>query len=201
MKYPKDENAQFALALNITKGLIAHPDIYPEPPIKPSDMQAKIDLYTAKRDAANVFAMQAVQATEEKNAALEDLNEANKSEIRYAENTTDFNDDELKLISWGGRAASVKLQVPGACRALEVVKQGDGWIFLDWKEPSDGGKPAAYKLQRSADGGTTWTDVGTAIPSEYTLHNQPTGAKLLYQVVATNRTGDGLPSNAVSVSL
>ena len=33
----------------------------------------------------------------------------------------------------------------GQARTLEAPRQGDGWVFLDWKEPVDGGKVAAYR--------------------------------------------------------
>ena len=72
---------------------------------------------------------------------------------------------------------------------------------MDWKEPADGGKVATYVIQRSEDGGTSWVVAGASVPSEYTLYNQPTNKPLLYQVVAVNRAGEGMPSNVVSVTL
>ncbi|GAH32302.1 unnamed protein product, partial [marine sediment metagenome] len=91
----------------------------------------------------------AAQATSEtaiaiKNEALSDLTEALKSNIRYAENTVDYDDDKLKLIGWAGKKTTTVLTPPGQARLLEAPKQGKGWLFLDWKAPVDGGKPAAY---------------------------------------------------------
>jgi hypothetical protein len=34
---------------------------------------------------------------------MENLTDAMKSDIRYAENKVDFDDDKLKLISWTGK--------------------------------------------------------------------------------------------------
>ena len=80
--------------------------------------------------------------------ALEDMVEAMKSDIRYAENTVNYDDDKLKLIGWAGRKAATPLAVPSQTRLLEAPKQGAGWLFLDWKKPSDGGAVSAYKVMR-----------------------------------------------------
>lgn len=63
--------------------------------------------------------------------------------IRYAENTTDFDDDKLKLIGWAGKAAAPPLALPGQARLLEAPRQDAGWVFLDFKSPADGGKVSA----------------------------------------------------------
>ncbi len=58
-----------------------------------------------RRYRENLIAKQAAveAATTAKDEALEELVEAMKSDIRYAENTVDFDDDKLKLIGWAGR--------------------------------------------------------------------------------------------------
>ncbi|MBN1943224.1 MAG: hypothetical protein JW849_08015 [Phycisphaerae bacterium] len=52
--------------------------------------------------------------------------DAMKSDLRYAENTVDYDDEKLKLIGWAGRYKSTPLAVPGQCRLLEIIKQGEG---------------------------------------------------------------------------
>ena len=42
--------------------------------------------------------------------------------------------------------------LPGQVRTLEVLREGKGWLFLDWKEPVDGGRPAAYKVRHRSPG-------------------------------------------------
>ena len=64
-------------------------------------------------------------------------------DLRYAENTVGMDDNKLKLLGWGGRKAPSALDVPGQCRVLEAPREGEGWIFLDWKAPVGGGKVAA----------------------------------------------------------
>lgn len=199
MQYPNTEDSQLALAMRVAHSLDRQSAVFPNPPVPSAELQALINVYQAKRQMADNMNAQAQMATHSKDEALEALNAALKSDLRYAENEVNFNNEQLELIGWGGYAAPASLQPPGEPRTLEVVRQGEGWVYLDWKEPSDGGKVAAYKIQRSADGALTWKDVAITIISEYTLHNQLRGRNLLYQVVATNKAGDGKPSNVVGV--
>jgi len=140
-------------------------------------------------------------ATATKDEALEELIEAIKADICYAENTVNFDDDKLKLIGWAGKKAATPLARPGQARLLEAPKQGAGWCFLDWKAPFDGGKPKAYKIQRRLRSGGSWQDIATAIITEATLVEQPQKQDLEYRVIAVNRAGEGSPSNTAMVVL
>ena len=124
-----------------------------------------------------------------------------KSDIRYAENTVDFDDDKLKLIGWAGRKAKTPLAPPGQARLLETPKQGAGWVFLDWKKPSDGGTVSAYKVMRRERPEGPWEEVATAVITEATLVDQPRGKELEYRIIAVNKAGDGEPSNTAMVVL
>lgn len=124
-----------------------------------------------------------------------------KIDLRYAENIVDCDDEKLKLIGWAGRHKPTPLAVPGQCRLFEIVKQGEGWLTLDWKAPADGGKPAAYEIQRRERAGGTWQLAATAMTTEATLVDQPCGKELEYQVIAINKTGPGEPSNTVMLVL
>ena len=181
--------------------LLNNQPVFPQPPVHPIQLlinkltyQTQQGLFLAARAAAE-------QATGDKDDALENLIEALKDDIRYAENTVDFDDDKLKLIGWAGRKAPTALQPPGQSRLLEAPKQGAGWVFLDWKAPADGGKPAAYKVQRRNRPSGPWENVATAILSEITLVDQPEKTELEYRVIAINKAGEGTPSNTVLVVL
>ena len=115
-----------------------------------------------------------------------------KADLRYAENTVDFDDHRLKLIGWGGRKAKTSLEAP---------RQDEGWIFLDWKEPMDGGKVAAYKVQRRERPSGPWSEAGMAIESEITLSSQERGKEWEYRVIAVNKAGEGQPGNTVMAAL
>lgn len=199
MQYPNTEDSQLALAMRVAQSLSRSLATFPYPPVPPAEMQQLISAYQKKRELADNMIARAQMATHEKDEALDALNNALKSNLRYAENEVNFNNEFLKLIGWGSQAAPVLLLPPGEPRTLEVVRQGEGWVYLDWKEPAEGGKVAAYKVQRSMDGAMSWKDAAVTIGSEYTLHDQPRGKNILFQVVAINRAGEGKPSNVVGV--
>ncbi len=200
-RFPLKEAEVVALAEAMITGLADNAAIYPAPPVAP------VDLTTAKNDyitALNV-AIAARAATEAatttKDDALEDLADAMKTDIRYAENTVDFDDDKLKLIGWAGKKVSTPLAIPGQTRLLEAPRQGDGWVFLDWKAPIDGGAPAAFRVMRRERPTGAWEDVATAVITEATLVEQPKTKELEYRIVAVNKAGEGEPSNTEMVVL
>ena len=157
--------------------------------------------YMSFRDTAMAKQAATEQATADKDDALEDLVDAMKDDIRYAENTVDYDDDKLKLIGWAGRSTATALAVPGQARLLEAPRQGEGWVFLDWKKPADGGRPAAYKVMRRERPAGPWEEVATAVITEATLVDQPRGKEFEYRIVAVNKAGDGEPSNTAMVVL
>lgn len=203
-RFPRTEAEIVTLAQAMVSGLTGTeglPNVYPSPPVAPAELTALINAYTTARNAAIAAQAAAEQATTAKDEALEDLADAMKSDIRYAENTVDFDDDKLKLIGWAGRKAATPLAPPGQARLLEAPKQGEGWVFLDWKAPIDGGAPAAYKVMRRERPAGLWEDAATAVITEATLVEQPRGKELEYRIIAVNKAGDGVPSNTAMVVL
>jgi len=198
-RFPKKEAQIAALAEQLWRGLLDNNAIFSQPPVHPILIRIRKIIYQSRHD--NFLAAQAAaeQATTDKTEALEELIEAMKADIRYAENTVNFDDDKLKLIGWAGKKAKTPLTSPGQVRLLEASKQGKGWLFLDWKAPADGGKPKAYKVQRRSGG--SWADVATAILSEITLVDQPEKTELEYRIIAVNKSGEGQASNTVRVVL
>ena len=200
-RFPRTEAEVVALAEAMVSGLTANAAIYPAPPVAPLDLTALMNGYTTAKNAAIAAQAAAEDATTSKDEALEDLADAMRSDIRYAENTVDFDDDKLKLIGWAGRKAATPLASPGQARSLEAPKQGEGWVFLDWKAPIDGGVVSAYKVMRRERPAGPWEEVATAVISEATLVEQPRGKELEYRIIAVNKAGDGEPSNTAMVVL
>ena len=200
-RFPRTEAEVIALAQSMVSGLTANAAIYPAPPVAPLDLGALVSAYTTAKNAAIAAQAAAEDATASKDDALEDLADAMKSDIRYAENTVDFDDDKLKLIGWAGKKAPTPLAPPGQTRLLEAPRQGDGWVFLDWKAPIDGGAPSAYKVMRRERPAGAWQDVATAVITEATLVEQPKGKELEYRIIAVNKAGEGEPSNTEMVVL
>lgn len=200
-RFPRTEPEILALAEVMEIGLLNNMAIYPSPPVIPPMLAGLRSAYTNAVNVTVAAQAAAEAATADKDDALDDLVDALKSDINYAENTVDGDDDKLKLIGWAGRKSATALQVPGQSRLLEAPKQGDGWVFLDWKKPSDGGKPAAYKVMRRERPDGPWSEVATAVITEATLVEQPKGNELEYRIVAVNKAGDGEPSNTAMVVL
>ena len=200
-RFPSKEAEVIALAQAMAAGLSANAGIYTAPPVLPAALTAFVSDYTASKNAAIAAVAAAEAAIAGKDDALATLVEAMKSDLRYAENTVNFDDDKLKLIGWAGRSSGTALQIPGQSRLLEAPKQGEGWVFLDWKAPADGGAPAAYRVMRRKRPAGLWEEVATAVATEATLVEQPRGEELEYRVVAVNKAGDGEPSNTVMAVL
>ena len=200
-QFPIKESEIIVLAQDIAAGLTANAAVYPAPPIAPADLQTRMGAYITARDAAVAAQAAAEQATATKTEALQALTDDMKADLRYAENTVNYDDAKLKLIGWGGRKAKTSLEAPGQCRTLEAPREGEGWLFLDWKEPVDGGAVAAYKIQRRLRPDGPWTDIGLAMESEITLTNQERGKEWEYRVIAVNKAGEGQPSNTVMAVL
>ena len=200
-RFPRTEAEVIALAEAMITGLTANAVLYPAPPVAVLDLTAAKTAYITALNAAIAAKAVAEAATTSKDDVLEDLVDAMKSDIRYAENTVDFDDDKLKLIGWAGKKAPTPLAVPGQTRLLEAPRQGDGWVFLDWKAPIDGGAPSAYKVTRRERPAGAWEDIATAVITEATLVEQPKGKELEYRIIAVNKAGDGEPSNTEMVVL
>ncbi len=200
-RFPLKEAEVVALAEAMITGLTSNAVLYPAPPVAVLDLATAKTAYITALNAAIAAAAAAEAATTSKDDVLEDLVDAMKSDIRYAENTVDFDDDKLKLIGWAGKKAPTPLAIPGQTRLLEAPRQGDGWVFLDWKAPIDGGAPSAYKVTRRERPAGAWEDIATAVITEATLVEQPKGKELEYRIIAVNKAGDGEPSNTEMVVL
>ena len=200
-RFPDREAQIKALAQNIVTGLTENAADFPAPPVVALDLQALLDSFITLCDEQTAAQATAEQATETKRAALTELATAMKADLRYAEDAVDYNDAKLTALGWGGKAAPTALAVPGQPRALEAPQQGEGWVFLDWKKPADGGAVAAYKIERREQPTGAWMMVNMAIESEATLNNQERGKDWEYRIVATNKAGESVPSNTVAAVL
>jgi len=200
-RFPKREPEIMALAEQLVNGFRINLALFPALPVQWWLLDSKNRTFRARRDNSIAANAAAEQSIADKDDALENLTEALKSNLRYAENTVNFDDDKLKLLGWSGKDTPTALLPPGEVRQLEAPKQGDGWLFLDWKAPADGGKVSAYKIQRRNRPEGAWQEVGTAIETESTLVDQPLKTELEYRIIAINKSGDGSPSNTVMAVL
>lgn len=198
-RFPDREAEIKALAQTIITGLTDNPD-FPNPPVSPAELQAELDSFISLCDTQIADQAKSQQSTEAKQAGRDLLTDSMKSELRYAEDAVDGNNAKLAALGWSGKAAPTHLQPPGQPRTLEAPRQGEGWLFLDWKAPAEGGKAAFYRLERRLTGGA-WELAGMAVDSEVMLVNQERGKELEYRVIAVNKAGESGPSNAVTAVL
>jgi len=199
--FPRTEAQIKALAQTMVTGLTESAADFPSPPVLAADLQALLDSFITLCDEQVGALAAAEQATQTKAAGLEELVTAMKADLRYAEDAVNRDDAKLSALGWGGRASGTALQPPGQPRTLEASRQGEGWVFLDWKKPSDGGKVAAYKIERRERPTGDWSLVSMAIESEATLNNQERGKDWEYRIIATNKAGESTPSNTVAAVL
>ena len=200
-RFPRTDSEIVALAEAMETGLAANAVLYPAPPVAVLDLTAAKTAYITASNAAIAARAAAEAATTAKDDKLDDLVDAMKSDLRYAENTVNYDDDQLKLIGWAGRKTATALTAPGQTRLLEAPRQGEGWVFLDWKAPIEGGKPAAYRVMRRERPTGAWEDVATAVITEATLVEQPRTLELEYRIIAVNTAGEGEASNTAMVVL
>lgn len=200
-QFPRTEPETVALVQSVIAGLTTNTVLYPASPIPTADLEARLGAFLSAQHAAIAAQAAAKQATIAKDEALRALSDDLRTVLRYAEMTTNLDDAKLKLLGWSGRAPRSPLQAPGQVRMLEAQRQGEGTVVLTWGEPLDGGKVAAYQIQRRVRAGGSWQDAGLALTTEATLAEQPRSAELEYRVLAVNKAGMGEVSNTAMVVL
>jgi hypothetical protein len=199
--FPSRENDVVVLAEKMIKGFTDNAETFPSPPVTVEELQAAYDEFKQSRDAAVDAAAAANSAYDTKGDSLENMIDKMKANLKYAESAAGQDEGKLNLVGWGLPKPRTVLSTPGQVRYVEVVRSGKGWIYLDWKAPTDGGAVAAYKVQRARPEEGLWENVGTAVETEILLSKQERGVDLEYRVIAMNRAGEGAPSNAVRVIL
>ena len=197
-RFPDREAELMALAQNIITGLTDNAAIFPAPPLTPVELQAILDSFITLCDEAVASQAASELVTVTKKGGREELEDGVKGVLRYAEELVDNDDAKLSLLGWGGIAGPTALQTPGQTRNLEMPRQGEGWVFLDWKRPADGGAVATYKIERRERPTGDWTILDIAHESEIMLVGQDRATDWEYRIVASNKAGGGPPSNTIS---
>lgn len=200
-RFPQAEPEIAALARRIISGLGTAAEDFPNPPVPTDELQRALDEYEKAKDDALVADGKSREMFALKDEALEQLTDAMRADIRYAENTARHDPERLRRLGWGGRKERTSMVPPGQPRSLSVASEGPGWLVLDWKSPVDGGTVQAYRIQRSEGDVEEWADVGTAVESEGLISGQKRNVKYVYRVLAVNKSGVGEPSNIVTVVL
>ena len=199
--FPRTEAEIAELATRVIGGFNARTDLFPSPPVLPAELQSALDDFEQASHAAVSAAAESSLRYKAKAKALEALVDSLKIDIRYAEYTVKFDNVKLKPIGWSGRKARSSLKAPGITRDLGIVREGPGWISLDWKKPMDGGNVAVYKVQAKRRDAGDWEDVAVTPRTEIVLESQERRVEWEYCVFALNKAGEGSPSNIVTAVL
>jgi hypothetical protein len=199
-RFPRTESEIAALAARVIDGLTSAAENFPTPPVSAEELRGKLDAFQAA-DTETVAAKAAFRSQHAaKDDALEDLVDAVKADLRYAEIAVRDAPQKLSALGWRLPRGGTPLQRPGETRDLTIVSEGDTWAVLRWKPPADGGAPAFYRIQRRQEG-APWNDAGTATNAEQLMSNQPRRVELHYRVIAVNKAGAGPPSATVTLVL
>ena len=203
--FPKKKADIVQLAQDVSKGLRAHSDVFPSPPISPDDMDKEIAVFAADHATAVDATAKSKQGHTAKDLSLKTVEDSTKRNLKYAENQAHNDAGKLKLIGWDARRVPVRpiaTVAPGQVTLLKIDKEGKGTIALSWKAPTTGGRPAGYRLEHQKDDGTgDWAEVASSTRTNITLAGQEVGVAYRYQIVAFNKAGDAPPSNVVRAVL
>jgi hypothetical protein len=223
-KYPTRRAEKDALYNATVAGIAANPALYPSGPGQPFDsttLSARIAAKSTAVDALRQAEGQFRAATAAANGAYDECDEEERRLLNQAIATHGLQSPNLLLIGSGPRGAR-KSNIPGQARSLEAIGQGPGDCYLDWKSPAPGGAvgggigegggapPGAvafYKVQRRKRTlqGQQTEDWGawqaTTTDTEIAILGLERGVEYDFRVVASNSTGDALPSNVVTVVL
>jgi len=146
-RFPTREAEVATLAADIINGMTETADDYPSPPITLEELQSKLDAYWRTHEAAVQAQGVAAEAVDVKNQALSDLADDMRLVLRYAEHATKNDEVKLQKVGRDVRKTASAPHPPGPARALEIKREGPGWLYLDWKRPSEGGSVAGYHVQ------------------------------------------------------
>ena len=196
-QFPKKESHIDVLADTMISGFRNHDDDFPSPPVTPAKLQASLEAFRSAWFRAREAAAAARKATGEKDEALKKLVAEMKSDIRYAENTTNYDHGKLLILGWGGRHPKRPTATPGQVPGFNILTEGAGWIELSWQKPVDGGEVRAYKIERTREGDESWEIAGMATGTSVMLSDQERGVEWWYRVVAVNAVGEG-PESAIA---
>lgn len=201
-KFPASRAGQIALAQAIINGFTVNTTDFPSPPTPANVLQTLLDAAISKRNARITADAAAKEAGDEEFDAFEELTDAMKDDIKYAELVTKGNDAKLQEINWSGRAARKALQVPGAPNAFEAFEQGKGSASFDWKESKTGGKASMFRIMMMEVGGAgTWKEAASSVQPQNTVSGLESGKEYIFCAVAVNSAGVSEQSNAVTLFL
>ncbi len=204
-EFPKNEADIAALAGDMIGGYLAQPALFPH--ADAGAVQAALSAFEARAYEKQEAHARAMLATRAKAAALQNLVQVMKKQLRQSEADAAAAPQSLDYIRWGPRAAPEATAAPGEPLGLQSVAEDATSVTLHWKSPAPrtGGRVRTYVIERRehAPGQpfSDWHQVGIALSAKATLTDQPRAIQLEYRVIAVNTGGASMPSNVAAVVL
>jgi hypothetical protein len=199
-KFPTSQAQLYNMAIIMYEGLKKNIALFPKPPVSILSLNIKRITYRTRLNAEVRLEAELKKAVNNKEAALNALAEAMKQDIRYAENTVNFDDNKLKLIGWSARSKPHSLELPGQPLELKADIDDNGNIKLSWTKPVDGGAVSFYLLQKRIMPDGKWTNAASCFDTYLILKEQIRDCGFEYIVYAVNKAGKSISSNVSAVS-
>ncbi|MDD5037480.1 MAG: hypothetical protein PHE55_22360 [Methylococcaceae bacterium] len=186
-RFPIRESDLIALAHPMIAGFTTHPDIFIHPPCPATQLQGLLADFLTDHDETNLADTCAIEAHAKKTDSQEKLAAGMTTLLRHAESIV-ASPEQLDLIGGSSRSSPAALQAPGQCRALEAVRQGSGWVFLDWNEPAAAANPPPIKSSAvNSPAATGYRSAPPSTPNSPSPPNPPANHWNL--LVPTRRVG------------
>ena len=201
-RFPTKEAEILELARKMISGFKKNKELYPTPPVPVEELEKQVeDCENAQNDIDQTRGIMKQQIGVKDNK-FDSLEHSMKKQIRYAENTSDFNDGDLERIGWHGRHKPEPLQPPG--QVLKLIAKVDaetGTIYMKWEDAKDGGKADYYKINIFRQADSSWGVYDTISYKEAVIKGLPEGETVRFRIIAVNKAGEGMPSNTVTVTV
>ncbi|MHB0946182.1 MAG: hypothetical protein ACYC3B_03315 [Sedimentisphaerales bacterium] len=198
--FPTKESEIYSLALRMVEGLKGNPN-FPKPPISWPSLKMRSLIFRARQND-KVKADAKLTASENlKKVTLKNLVAAIKKNLRYAENTVNFDDNKLKLLGWSGHREPGCVHPPAQLTGLKARLKDDGHIELKWKKPIGQNMVSFYRLYRRILPDGKWEDFANCFNEYLLLKEQSRNCEMEFYVIAANKAGQSIPSNTVQITI
>ncbi|OHB44428.1 MAG: hypothetical protein A2Y13_08495 [Planctomycetes bacterium GWC2_45_44] len=198
--FPTKESEIYSLALRMAEGLRGNPD-FPRPPILWHQLRLKSLVFRARQNDKVKADAKLTGAENLKKKALKNLITAIRKNLRYAENTVNFDDNKLKMLGWSGHKKHSHTQAPAQPTGLKAELKDDGRIELKWKKPLGQNTVSLYRLYRRILPDEKWEDFANCFNEYLLLKEQSRNCEMEFYVSAANKAGQSTPSNTIQITI
>ncbi len=111
-----------------------------------------------------------------------------------------WNEDDQAMSTKVEPGSGTLFAPPGKPRALKVADLGHEWIYLKWKWPRSSVTRVGYRIERSSRRTTGYQPIAATHGCDLLLLPVRSRTKYYYRIRAFNPSGDGPPSESISIT-